>query len=96
MVSFFVVFKHPGPAQLANLIEISEQPGIEHLGSVGSAKSFDESVLVRLARFDVVDQDPVGFTPINENIAEEFGTVVRTKYVRLINPRPPIAGGEAD
>ena len=54
MVSFFVVFEHPSPGDFANLIEISEQPGTQHFASVGPIEAFNECVLIRFSRFDVI------------------------------------------
>lgn len=78
MISLLVVLEHPGPGELANFVERSKQPGVEHLCSIGSIKSLDVGVLVRLTGLDIVDQDAMVLAPADKSLAEEPRAVVGT------------------
>lgn len=82
MVSLFVVFEHPGPADFADFIKIAEQPGVGHLVAVAAVEAFDVGVLVWLARLDVVDHHAVRFAPRGEHLAQELGAIVSAQHVR--------------
>ena len=48
MVPFLVVFEHPGPSDLSNFVQMTEQPSVEYLRAIGSIESFDVGVLTRI------------------------------------------------
>jgi len=79
VISLLVVLEHPRPAELSNLIEMSEQPSVEHFLAIRSVEALDVGVLIRLAGLDVVDQDAVGLAPAHEDVTEELRAVVRAK-----------------
>ena len=41
MAPFLVVFEHPGPGDLSDLVQMAEQPSVEHLRAIGSIESFN-------------------------------------------------------
>ncbi len=55
MVPFLVVLEHPGPSNLSDFVQMTEQPSVEHLRAIGSIESFNVSVLVRFAGFNIVN-----------------------------------------
>jgi len=76
VTSLLVVLLHPPPRDLPHLIEAGEQVYAQHLSPVGAIKSFNECVLVRLSRLDVVDEYSMVITPGREVAAEKFWAVV--------------------
>lgn len=60
MIPLFVVLEHPRPAELANSIERSEKPSIEHVLSIPSVEPLDVDILVRLTWLDVFDSERRG------------------------------------
>lgn len=53
VISFLVVLEHPCAAELANLVKVTEQPGIQHFFPIRSIEALDVGVLIRLARLNV-------------------------------------------
>ena len=66
MSPFLVVLQHPLPGNLSDLVQTSEQIDIQHLGSIRAVEALDVGILIWLARFDVVDEDPIGPAPFGE------------------------------
>ena len=64
MRPLLVVGDEPTLGQGADLPERLEEIRIEHLGAITTVESFDEGVLIRLTRLDVVQRDPALVTPV--------------------------------
>ena len=47
VISFLVVLEHPCAAELANLVKVTEQPGIQHFFPIRSIEALDVGVLMR-------------------------------------------------
>ena len=63
MGTFFVVNLDPLGADLANLVEILEHVGVQHLFPIRPVEPLDLGILVRLARLDVTQLDRMAFAP---------------------------------
>ena len=81
VVTLFVVFKHPCPCDFTHFIQVPEQPGVQHLGPVAAVESLNIRVLIRLARFDVVNHDIVVIAPVREYLTPELRAVVRAQHL---------------
>jgi hypothetical protein len=77
-----VVVCEPVVAQPLYLRDRREQIGIKHFFAVGAVKAFDEGILIRLARLDVVQRDVLALAPGGEFLGGELGSVVPAEYVR--------------
>ncbi len=81
MVAFLAVFEHPGPCNLSDFVQMIEPTRVEHPRAIGSAESFNVGVLVRLARFNIVNLDVVIVTPDHEALSEKLRAVVGTQHI---------------
>ena len=84
MISLLVVLEHPRSAVLSKFVEVSEQSGIEYFLPVRATKMLDKSVLVRLSRLNVVDQDASGFAPVRKRFAQELRAIIGPQHIRQI------------
>ena len=54
---------------------------MHHLVSQAAVKTFDEGILVGFTRLNVIDEDPIGLAPLNQDCAEEFRIIVDPEHV---------------
>lgn len=78
----FVVVDVELPGGIADIFESGEQVLVKNLLAAGAVERLDVSVLVRLARLDVLDSHAVRFGPLHEGLTEEFGAVIRAQHLR--------------
>ena len=72
---------------------------VEHLGLVAAVKALDEGVLIRLARLNVVDGEPMTGRPVDKRLREKLGAVVDAAPPRECRTRsraPPAPAPRAD
>lgn len=81
MVSFLVVFEHPGPGHFPDLVQIPKQPGIEDFCAVGLVEAFDVRILVGLPGLNVVDLDTVVGSPSRKRLTEKFWAIVGAQHI---------------
>jgi hypothetical protein len=62
---------------------------VQDLLSEGPVEALDVGVLVGLAGLDVLDGHGVGLGPLNEGLAQEFGTVVHLEACFFCGQPPP-------
>ena len=82
MGPFRVVALHPLLTDLANFPERGEDPGVQDLGAVGAVEAFDEGVLIRLTRRDVMQLIPLDVAPGYQRLGDELGAIVRAERGR--------------
>ena len=86
MRAFLVVFGDPSTCDLADLVKRFEHVSIKSLVPVGSIEAFDECVLIRLARLDVVEPNALVSAPTGKHLREVFRAVVQADRVGFASP----------
>lgn len=81
MGSLLVVFDHPPVDGLSDIIQGGEQVLVEQLIAEGPVEAFDVSVLIRLARLDILDGHAVVLGPAGEGLTEELRAVVGSQHL---------------
>ena len=71
-----VVLCDPSARQFADFIDRIEQVSIENLIPIGAVESFNEAVLIRLARLDVFQLDAPGCPLARHRRRGELWTVI--------------------
>ncbi len=66
MGAFFVIDRDPFVGDLANLIEVCKQIGIQDLMSIRSVEPLDKSILAWFAESDVTQLNALVFAPLNQ------------------------------
>jgi len=66
----------------AHLVEIVEQPGIEHFLAIGSIEALDERILIRFSGLNEPDQHAVAPGPLRKGLAKELRAIVHTQQIR--------------
>jgi hypothetical protein len=66
MWAFFVVDRDPFVSNLADLIQVFKQIGIQDFMPIGPVKSLDKGVLAWLAGLDVTQLDAFVHAPFNQ------------------------------
>lgn len=90
MIAFLVVFQHPGPADLPDLVQVPEQPGIQHFLPVAAVEALNIRILVRLAWLDVIQQDAVVSAPVRKRFTQELRAVIPVEYMGFADRRSAI------
>ncbi len=80
--SVFVVLADPLAGDLAHLLERAEQVHVQHFIAVDSDEPLDVGILVRFARFDVVNHHAVFSHPLDEHVTEQLRSIVDTQDLR--------------
>ncbi len=81
MGTLFIVFVHPKPDYISDMIKTDEEVLVEQLLAVGEIKSLNVSILIRVARLNVLDCHAVGFGPFGKYLPRELGTIISPQYL---------------
>lgn len=81
--SLFVALDHPFAHDLTYFVEIAEQIQVQHLIAQAAVETFDIGVPIRLARLDVVNEDPADLVPSNECVAHKYRAAAHAQHVRI-------------
>src|ERR1700692_3822903 len=79
----FVVTSQPIVGDLAHFMDRVEDVSVQNLVAVGAVKSFDECVLIGLARLYEAKLNFFPLAPLGERVAGELRTVVAPNRRRL-------------
>ena len=77
-----LLFDHPPVLGPPNVVERGEQVLVEQLIPEGPVEAFNVSVLIRLARLDVLDRHAGMLGPVGEALTEELRAIVGPQYLR--------------
>ena len=81
-----VVFRDPVFGFISDLVEVHEDPGIEHAAAVAPVEAFDEPVLHWLTGLCEFEVNVVRLTPVDEGSAGELGSVVYSQPLWKVIP----------
>ncbi len=79
-----VVIGDPGCEQIAGMGEVAKQRLVQKLIPHPAVEAFDETVLHRLARRDVMPIDLVLSTPLQDRVRGQFGVIARREEGLLV------------
>jgi hypothetical protein len=63
-----IVQLKPSASDLADLVEITKQIQVKHLLTVAAVEPFDERILIRFARLDVMDEYALAMPPVHKRL----------------------------
>lgn len=78
MKAFFVVSDDPLMSDFVDLVARRKEPAVQDLGTIGTIKAFDESVLIRLAELDVEQFDALFRAPIDKILSGQLGPIIQS------------------
>jgi hypothetical protein len=72
----FVVLFSPAARQLSHLFKVAEQIQVQQFIAQAMVNALDMGILVRIAGFDIVNRDAIGFAPVDEDLTQELRAIV--------------------
>ena len=86
MGSFLVVGGDPLASNFPNRLERLEYVSIQDLMPESAIEAFDEGILIRLARLDVVELHALVSAPSGQHLGQILGPVIDADRVRFAPP----------
>jgi len=60
----FIIDRPPLSCEFPHFLQTAKQIEVEHLIPVRAVESFDEGILRGTSRLNVIDENPIGFSPV--------------------------------